>query len=130
MLVHGDLFVSTIGDAVIAVDANTGETKWKHALAGDTRTAGGHLGTAPLAAGDEIVVATLAGDILRLDAKTGKLVARYPTGAPLRSQPAVDGGWIYAGSEDGKLIAIDTGDHTLTGWPTWGGNARRTGAVR
>ncbi|HEY5934020.1 MAG TPA: PQQ-binding-like beta-propeller repeat protein [Kofleriaceae bacterium] len=128
-LVAGGLVYSTMGDEVIAVDATTGETKWRHALAGDTRTAGGHLGTAPLIAGGEIVIATLAGEVVRLGAQTGKLVATYRTNAPVRSQPAVQGGWIYLGTEDGRLIAIDTKDRKLTGWPTWGGNTGRT-AVR
>jgi outer membrane protein assembly factor BamB len=129
VLLAGDFVFSTMGDEVIAVDSTTGETKWKYALAGDTKSAGGHLGTAPLIAGKEIVVATLAGNVVRLDARTGKVNATYKTNAPLRSQPAVMGGWIYLGTEDGRLIAIDTKDRALTGWPTWGGDNGRT-AVR
>ncbi|MEO8700970.1 MAG: PQQ-binding-like beta-propeller repeat protein [Kofleriaceae bacterium] len=129
VLVAGNLVFSTMGDEVIAVDGETGETRWRHALDGNLKTAGGHLGTAPLLAGGEIVVATLTGTIVRLDAKTGKLNATYRTGAPLRSQPAVQDGWIYLGTEDGRLIAINTGDRKLTGWPTWGGDNGRT-AVR
>lgn len=126
VLVAGGLVYSTMGDEVIAVDGETGETKWKSPLPGDIKKAGGHLGTAPLIAGGEIVIATLGGDVLRLDAKTGAKIATYSTHAPLRSQPAVQDGWIYLGTEDGRLIAIDTGVRTLTGWPTWGGDNGRT----
>ncbi|HEU0032825.1 MAG TPA: PQQ-binding-like beta-propeller repeat protein [Kofleriaceae bacterium] len=129
VLVAGGMVYSTMGDEVIAIDSESGEVKWRYALAGNTATEGGHLGTAPLVAGNDIVVATLSGNVVRLDAKTGKLNATYKTGAPLRSQPAVMGGWIYLGSEDGRLIAIDTHDKSLTGWPTWGGDNGRT-AVR
>jgi hypothetical protein len=38
-------------------------------------------------------------------------------------------GWIYLGTEDGRLIALDTKVKTLTGWPTWGDDNGRT-AVR
>jgi len=124
-LVIGELVVSTMGNEVVAVDTTSGETKWRHALTGDT-SAGGHLGTAPLLAGTEIVVATLGGDVIRLDAKAGSLIKQYKTGAPLRTQPIVHDGWIYAGTEDGRLIAINTGDRALTGWPTWGGDSGRT----
>jgi outer membrane protein assembly factor BamB len=129
VLVAGGLVYSTMGDEVIAIDGETGETKWKHALAGDIKTAGGHLGTAPLIAGGEIIVATLPGNVVRMDAKTGKHIETYKTGAPLRSQPVVMDGWIYLGTEDGKLIAINTNNKQLTGWPTWGGDNGRT-AVR
>jgi putative pyrroloquinoline-quinone-binding quinoprotein len=39
----------------------------------------------------------------------------------------VEGGWIYVGTEDGRLVAIQTGKRELTGWPMWGGNAARSG---
>lgn len=129
VLVANGLVYSTMGDEVIAVDGETGEIKWRHTLPGDIKTAGGHLGTAPLIAGGEIVVATLGGEVLRMDAKTGARVATYKTGAPLRSQPVVMNGWIYLGTEDGRLIALDTKVASLTGWPTWGGDTGRT-AVR
>ena len=58
------------------------------------------------------------------------LVARkHAIGAPVRSQPVAVDGWIYVGTEDGRLVAIDTKDASLTGWPMWGGNAARTGVA-
>ena len=47
----------------------------------------------------------------------------------MRSQPVAVDGWIYVGTEDGRLVAIDTKDASLTGWPMWGGNAARTGVA-
>ena len=88
------------------------------------------LGTAPLATTDAILVGTLEGNVINLDPKTGTATAVYKVGAQVRSQPVVEGGWIYVGTEDGKLVAIDTKDPTITGWPTWGGNAQRTGVAR
>jgi outer membrane protein assembly factor BamB len=125
-----DRSVNTMGDEVIATDSESGKTLWSHKLSGDLRKQGGFLGTAPLAAGGSILFATLKGDIVRLDAKAGKQVATYAAGSPVRSQPVVDEGWIYVGTDDGKLVAIDTKDRTLTGWSTWGGNAQRTGIAR
>jgi len=34
---------------------------------------------------------------------------------------------LVSPTEDGKLEAIDTKDAAITGGPTWGGNAQRTG---
>jgi Ca-activated chloride channel homolog len=126
VLRFADKSVNTMGDEVVATDAETGATLWTYKLAGDTKKQGGFLGTAPLAAGNTIMFGTLDGNVVRLDA-AGKRKAVYKVGSPVRSQPVVDGGWIYVGTADGKLVAIDTKDKSVTGWPTWGGNAQRTG---
>src|SRR5262249_2077909 len=110
-----DKTVNTMGDEVIATDNETGKGVWEDNLAGSARQ-GGFLGTAPLAAGNHILLATLKGDVLRLDPSSGKTTATYPVGSPVRSQPVVADGWIYVGTEDGKLIAIDTKDRSITGW--------------
>ncbi|MBK9032171.1 MAG: PQQ-binding-like beta-propeller repeat protein [Myxococcales bacterium] len=52
---------------------------------------------------------------------------KHAVGAAARSRPVAVDGWIYVGTEDGRLVAIDTKDRSLTGWPMWGGNAARTG---
>ncbi len=122
-----DRLVNTMGDEVVATSAETGKKIWSFKLKGDVAKEGGFLGTAPLAAGDSVVVATLKGSVLRLDPKSGKTRAKYSIGARVRSQPVVAGGWIYVGTEDGRLVAIDTGDAKMTGWPMWGGDAARTG---
>jgi outer membrane protein assembly factor BamB len=124
-----DKNVNTMGDEVVATDSETGTKLWSFKLAGDTTKQGGFLGTAPLAAGKAIMFATLDGKVLKLDPKTGTAIASYAVGSQVRSQPVVDSGWIYVGTEDGKLVAINSGDPTITGWPTWGGNAQRTGVA-
>ena len=45
----------------------------------------------------------------------------------IRSQPIMVDGWIYVGTEDGRLVGIDTHELDITGWTTWGGDAARTG---
>jgi outer membrane protein assembly factor BamB len=123
-----DRNVNTMGDEVIATDTETGAQLWSYKLSGDAETQGGALGTAPVAAGTHAVLfGTLGGDIVQIDPSTGRKAATYPIGGPVRSQPVVDGGWIYVGTEDGRLVAIDTKDPAVTGWPTWGANAQRTG---
>jgi Ca-activated chloride channel homolog len=125
-----DKSVNTMGDEVVATDSDTGNKLWSFKLDGDTSKQGGFLGTPPLAAGNAVLIGTLDGRVLRIDAKTGTTAATYAVGAPVRAQPVVEDGWIYIGTDDGKLVAIDTKDASLTGWPTWGGNAQRTGVAR
>jgi outer membrane protein assembly factor BamB len=118
---------STLGDRVISTDARTGREKWSVPIAGDLAANGGALATAPARAGSSLFVATIGGKILMIDPATGRVQREFTAGASLRSQPVIVDGWIYAGTEDGQLVAIDTGDRSLTGWSTWGGNSARDG---
>ena len=119
--------VNSMGDELIATSSVTGDKLGSMKLSGDMTRAWGALGTAPLAAGDSVVFATLAGEIRRLDPTSGKVGGTWKIDCRIRAQPVVHDGWIYVGTEDGRLIAIDTGDRTLTGWSMWGGNAQRSG---
>ena len=123
----GDRNVNTMGDEVVATSAETGDELWSFKLPGDLRKAGGFLGTAPLYAGRSVLVGTLEGKVMQLDPRSGKMQGSWTVKGRVRAQPVVHDGWIYVGTEDGRLVAIDTGNRGLTGWPMWGGNAARTG---
>ena len=119
----GDKNVNTMGDEVIATDRRPDEVWSTRSTA--TRRPGRPLATAPLAAGDSVLVGTLEGKLIssiRRRQSDGGLTI----GAPVRSQPVAVNGWIYVGTEDGKLVAIDTGDRAITGWP----NGAERGAQR
>ncbi|MBX3250099.1 MAG: PQQ-binding-like beta-propeller repeat protein [Myxococcales bacterium] len=122
----GDTNLVTMGEAVVAYDRQSGRERWAVSLPGDLARAGGALGAPPAAAGEHLVVPTLSGQILVLD-RQGNVARRLEANAPLRTQAVVDGGWIYVGTANGQLVALDTGDASLTGWPTWAGDAARTG---
>ncbi|MFO0823662.1 MAG: PQQ-binding-like beta-propeller repeat protein [Gemmataceae bacterium] len=117
---------NTMGDSVVCNDAKTGKELWSYKLEGDLKKQGGALGAPPAAAGGHLILTTLKGDVIRMDDK-GKVVKTWETRHPSRFQAAAEGGRIFVGTEDGKLICIDTGDKTLTGWSCWGGNAAHTG---
>lgn len=118
---------ATMGDEVVSTDPATGEVRWSLTLDGDLQQAGGFLAAPPAVAGEHLVVATLSGEVLLLDPDTGEKARTISIGAPIRSQPLVWEGWVYVGTEDGRLIGVDTGDRSLSGWPMWGGDAARAG---
>jgi outer membrane protein assembly factor BamB len=122
--------VNTMGDEVIGTSAATGKKLWSFKLKGDLAKEGGALGTSPLLAGGSVFVGTLAGDVLRINPKSGKVTSKYQVGSRVRAQPVAVGGWVYVGTEDGRLVAINTRDAKVDGWPMWGANAARTGVAK
>lgn len=120
---------NTMGDEIVCTDKD-GKMQWTSKLKGDMHNDGGFLGTPPLAVGGKIIVATYNGEIQIMDAESGKMEKSFKTGENIRYQPVVEDGWIYVTTTSGKLIAINTGDAKLTGWPMWGGNAAHTNIVQ
>jgi Ca-activated chloride channel family protein len=127
ILNYRDNNFNCMGDEVVCTDPATGKRRWSFKLEGDLKKEGGFLAAPPAAAGGQLFLTTLNGGVLRVDPDKGKVTARYKVGAQVRSQAAVEGGRIYVGTQDGKLVCIDAGDRNFTGWPCWGGNAAHTG---
>lgn len=121
---------STMGDELICTDPPSGNIIWRKKFKGDMKKSGGFLATPPVAVNEHIIVARLNGDIEQYKADTGKLEKRYQLNVPIRFQPIVQDGKIFIGTQDGRLICVDTRDPKLTGWPTWGRDAAHTGIVR
>ncbi|MGH9815788.1 MAG: PQQ-binding-like beta-propeller repeat protein [Candidatus Acidiferrales bacterium] len=46
------------------------------------------------------------GKLYVLDVKTGKKISEFEAGAPLSASPAVAGGYLVIGSQDGVLYAL------------------------
>ena len=84
-----------------AVDAKTGELKWKQTIPG-----GWVWGSAAYDDG-MVYVPTVNGHCVCLDAKTGYIVWSYPTAKSVPAEPAIDGNLVYFGSWSGTLYAFD-----------------------
>ena len=48
----------------------------------------------------------------------------YSLGTPMSFQPALARGNVYAGTTQGLLICLKTGNNDADGWYEWGGNAQ------
>lgn len=114
------------GNEILCTNPTDGTKVWSVKIKGDLKKQGGFLAAPPVAAGGQLFVATLAGEVLQLDPKTGKVNARYRVGGPIRSQPVVEGGRIFVGTQDGKVVCLNTQNPKYTGWPMWGKNAAHT----
>ena len=99
-----------------------GKSNWKIGLKVNLDSEGGFIGTPPILVGSNILISTYEGEILLINAKTGKVNRTFSTGENIRSQPIANKGWSYVGTVNGKLIAINTEDSSITGWPMLGKN--------
>ena len=117
---------STMGDELVCNDLSTGKKIWNIKLEGNMLKEGGFMGTPPLEVGGYIVLATYFGEILIMDAESGRIIRKYAVNDPIRYQPVVQEGWIYVTTGNSKLYAINTGISELSGWPMWGANAERS----
>jgi len=61
--------------------------------------------------------------LVLVDFTNGKKIQQYSIPDILYSEPVVFNGWIYCGTKNGKLVAINTKNKSITGWPQWGMNA-------
>ncbi len=126
IVINGRLFL-TQGDQLVAMDAGSGQTHWRRPLSGVLAEHGGHLASPPSAAGGNLYLATVTGDIVVVAQSDGSVVRSIRVGAPMRFQPAVVHGWLFVGTADGQVIGLDLRDPSATGWPMWGGGPAHNG---
>jgi outer membrane protein assembly factor BamB len=97
---------------VVALDARTGEVKWRHRI--------GPSETSPLVANGLVYAGDWNGYVYALDAKTGHEVWRFRTGGQVKGGLALSGRQVYAGSYDHHVYALAAG----TGRLIWRGSAQ------
>lgn len=112
--VHEGVVYVPGGDATLyALQATTGKELWRYEAADA-------LVTAPVVAGDRVLVQARNEILYAVDAKTGKWVWQYrrdvPTGFSIAgaSRPLVTFGTAYVGFADGSIVAIKVEDGTVT----------------
>ena len=126
------VYCSSYDGSFFAVDAANGKLKWKFRIAGERRYSATHLhGSLP--AGEimpdpfDVYLSSPAiwngavyfgsgdGNIYSLDALTGKLKWKFPTGDVVHASPAIADGKIYIGSWDSYFYSLDA----ATGKELW-----------
>ncbi len=115
----GGRIVACMGDLVVCVSAETGKLLWSVPLEGNIEKLGGYLASPPVAAGGQVFLSTLAGNVIQLDVRNGRKTGSYDIGSPMRYPPIVVEGRIYATTQSGQVVCVFTGDRTLTGWSQW-----------
>jgi eukaryotic-like serine/threonine-protein kinase len=96
----GLLYIGSYDTNLYALDAGSGEFRWKRA------TLGG-ISSSPTTWGDLVVVGSEDGQVYALDARKGMPKWTFRTQRAVRSSPRIEDRIIYVGSDDQHLYAID-----------------------
>jgi outer membrane protein assembly factor BamB len=103
VLEAGVLYVPAADGAVVAIEAATGQTRWRVAV-------GGMVRNTPLVTADRIVVGDWAGHITALARTDGEKLWQVETGAPITADPVRLGNAVLASSRNSKLYLLSLVD--------------------
>ena len=96
----GLLYIGCYDNNLYALDAKSGDFRWKYA------TEGG-IPTRPVVDGSTVFVGSEDQRLYAVTADSGKLVWTYYTEAPIRSSPSLFEGFIFFGSDDNHLHVVN-----------------------
>ena len=110
---YGYLMVGTRDGALLALDLETGEERWRARLSGEVLAP-------PAIDADMVVVQTLDGRVSALKLESGDQLWGYEEVVPVltlhgTSSPLITNGRVYAAFASGKVVVLDQG----TGVPIW-----------
>lgn len=113
-IVAGNTCYFACGDAVYAVDLESGSLKWKYP---SDRALGGNVRSTPAFYNGNVFFGAADKNLYCIDASAGTFKWAYPVRGAIRCAPVIVDGVIYFGADDDSIYAIDadTGE-TATGW--------------
>ena len=98
-VVDGTIYVGSHFE-FLALDANTGRTKW-------TREMSGLINSSPTVAGDKVYVGSTDTKLWVFDRFTGETEWTFPTGNYISSSALITNGFLFIGSGDHAMYALD-----------------------
>jgi len=102
---QGVLYAAARDGVVLALDPDTGRTRWEAKLKEE-------LSAGPAVGGDLVAVAASSGDLIVLEASTGKLRWRKGVGGEVLATPLLAGDRLIIRTVDGRMQALDATDGT------------------
>jgi outer membrane protein assembly factor BamB len=112
------------GNYINSVRASDGRQSWQAEVVGSHSAPGGQVFSPPAVGHDYLYLAGAAGYLVSVRQSDGSVGFSYAMKAPIAFQPALAKGNVYAGTSDGRLICLKTGNKDADGWYAWGGNSQ------
>lgn len=112
------------GNYINSVRASDGKQSWQTEVVNGRSAASGQIFSPPAVGRDYLYLAGAGGYLVSVRQSDGGLGFSYAMKAPITFQPALAKGNVYAGTSDGRLICLKTGNKDADGWYAWGGNSQ------
>lgn len=93
------VFIGNRDKYVYCFNRTTGDLIWSV----NTR---GRVDASPVLAGDDLLVATMRGDVMVMDATSGEVKWTYEIGSPVMGNPAVTDERVIVGAGDGRIYCF------------------------
>lgn len=117
-------FLNAQGNALNCLSAADGAARWRGVARGRNIGDNAQIFTPPALGVKNLYVCSVQGHLLSVDQRDGKVGFLYALNQPMAFQPALCAGNMYAGTNNGLLICLNTADPDADGWTAWGGNAQ------
>ncbi|MEO8504565.1 MAG: PQQ-binding-like beta-propeller repeat protein [Acidobacteriota bacterium] len=104
VLADGTLYLGSTDGATLALDPETGATRWRSA------TGAAKISSAVAVSDDRLLVGAMDGTLLALRRTDGKVLWRQKLPAPIASAPVIDGALAFVGGRDYQLHAFKLAD--------------------
>lgn len=112
------------GKYLNSIRARDGKFAWRAEIKGKGIGEDTQVFSPPALGERNIYLCGAQGHLVAVKQKDGALAFAYALKQPMAFQPALAKGNIYAGTVNGLLICLKTGDKDADGWYAWGGNAQ------
>ncbi|HYK39656.1 MAG TPA: PQQ-binding-like beta-propeller repeat protein [Candidatus Eremiobacteraceae bacterium] len=122
--VNNGQIMNAQGRYLNAVRAKDGKENWRAEIVGPKVSANEQIFSPPAVGAEYLYLTGAAGHLISVRQSDGSVGFSYALKAPMTFQPALAKGNIYAGTADGRIICLKTGNKDADGWYAWGGNAQ------
>ena len=112
------------GRYINSVGAADGRVRWRAEVKGRDVERQAQAFSPPALGERNMYLTSLVGHVIAIGQQDGAARFIYAFGQPMAFQPMLAEGNIYAGTANGLLICLKTGDRDADGWYAWGGNAQ------
>lgn len=112
------------GKYLNSIKAGDGKFAWRAEVKGKGVGEDTQVFSPPALGERNLYLCGAQGHIVAVKQQDGALAFAYALKQSMAFQPALAKGNIYAGTANGLLICLKTGDKDADGWYAWGGNAQ------